>query len=161
MFYLANLVDEMISLMPYRARFNFTPVQFHVAGERLRSRTGLLNVMMAMVKLTRGKGFAWDAVNALAGLFSLESVLVENYEEKLRGLTDFCPFKVAVAYPNLGGNSLPRSIYCGNSLDAEFSCEHLGQVRIDIINASGQMKSFLKCSTITDRLHLLNKSSHN
>jgi len=157
--YLANLVDEMVSLMPYKTRFNFTPVQIHMAGEKMRSRNGMLNVLMALVKLTRGKGFTWDAVITLAGMFSLDSVLVENYEEKLRSILEVCTYKCSVAYPHLGGNSLPRTVYCRNSLESGFSCEFLGQVRIEIITPSGQMTSYFKCSNLTDRLHELNKQN--
>jgi len=157
--YLADLIDEMISLMPYRARFCFTPVQIHVAGDKMRQRTGLLSVLTVLVKLTRGRAFAWDAVTTLAGMFALDSVLVENYEEKLRSILEFCPFKCSVAYPHLGGNSLPRTVYCRNSLEPGFSCEFMGQVKIEIITPGGQTKSFFKCSNLTDRLHELNKQN--
>ncbi len=97
--YFAELVDEMISPMPYRMRFNFSPEQIKKLGERFGRRNGLVNVLLALIKLHKGKGFAWQIVNSLVSLFSMDELLVEGYEEKLQLILDFCPFNCAVASP--------------------------------------------------------------
>jgi hypothetical protein len=155
--YLAELVDEMISTMPHKVRYNFTQVQKHILGKRFHGRLGLMNLLLGLIKLFRGQGMIWVMVEAIAGIFGMQELLVENYEEKLKKILDFCPFKCASPYPVGGGNVLPRSIYCKNSTQKDFFCDHLGQNRIEIQNGKGNMKSYLKCATLNDQLHDLNK----
>jgi hypothetical protein len=97
-------------------------------------------------------------VTSLINLFSMDELLVENYEEKLQEIIEFCPFNCAVTYPPAGGNTLPRTVYCNNSLEPNFSCVHMGQVNIEIYLSWGKVKSYKKCATLTDRLHDLNKA---
>jgi hypothetical protein len=156
--YFAELLDEMIAPLPHKVRYNFTPEQIRKLGDRFTRRNGLVNVLLGLIKLYKGKGFSWEMVAALVRVFSMQELLVEGYEEKIKEIIDFCPFNCAVAYPHVGGNSLPRTIYCNNSTDSQFSCEHMGQVKIEIFLAAGKVKSYNKCATLTDRLHDLNKA---
>jgi len=156
--YFAELTDEMISPLPHKVRYNFSPAQIKVIGEKFTRRNGLVNVLLAMIKLFRSKGLCWSIVSNLVEVFSMQELLVEGYEEKLKEVIDFCPFKCAVAYPHSGENALPRTVYCNNSDDENFSCDHMGQVRIEIYLGAGKNNSFNKCATLTNRLHDLNIS---
>ncbi|MBW8042645.1 MAG: hypothetical protein FVQ85_21985, partial [Planctomycetes bacterium] len=111
-----------------------------------------------MVKLYKGQGLAGQIVSSIVSLFEMDEILIEGYEEKLKELVDFCPFNSAVPYPPASGNSLPRTVYCNNSLDPDFMCEHMSQVKIEIYVGAGKVKAYTKCSTITDKLHGLNKA---
>jgi HD superfamily phosphohydrolase YqeK len=156
--YFAELVDEMITLLPYRTRYNFSPEQLKKLGDRFAKRNGLLNVLLALIKIYKGRGLVWQIVTSLINLFSMDELLVENYEEKLQEIIEFCPFNCAVTYPPASGNTLPRTVYCNNSLEPNFSCVHMGQVNIEIYLTWGKVKSYKKCATLTDRLHDLNKA---
>ena len=156
--YFAELVDEMISPLPHKVRYNFTQPQIKVIGEKFTRRNGLINVLLGLIKLFRGDGPCWNIVRSLIEVFSMQELLVEGYEEKLKEVIDFCPFKCAVAYPHVSGNTLPRTVYCKNSNEKDFSCEHMGQVRIEIYFGSGKVKAYNKCATLTNNLHELNKS---
>jgi hypothetical protein len=156
--FFAELLDEMITLMPHKVRYNFSPDQVKKLGDKFARRNGLMNVLLALIKLYKGKGFAWQIVSSIISLFSMDELLIEGYEEKLKEIVNFCPFKCAVPYPPAGGNALPRTIYCNNSLSEEFSCEHMSQVKIEIYVGSGKVKAYKKCGTLTERVHQLNKA---
>lgn len=156
--YFAELLDEMITPMPHKIRYNFDPEQIRHLGTRFARRNGLMNVLLALVKLYKGQGLAGQVVGAMAGLFEMDEIMIEGYEEQLKEIIDFCPFNSAVPFPPTSGNSLPRTIYCNSSLNPDFKCEHMSQVKIDIYVAAGKVKSYSKCATLTDRLHGLNKS---
>lgn len=156
--YFAELLDEMITPLPHKVRYNFAPAQIRLLGERFGRRNGLINVLLGLIRLHKGKPVTWEMVSGLVHVFSMDELLVEGYEEKLKEIIDFCPFNCAVAYPHAGGNSLPRTIYCNNSTDPNFSCDHMGQVKIEIFLSPGKVKSFNKCATLTEKVHLLNKA---
>ncbi len=156
--YFAELLDEMISPMPHKVRYSFSPEQIRILGERFSRRNGLMNVLLALVKLYKDQGLAGQIVNAMVSLFEMDEILVEGYEEKLKEIIDLCPFNSAVPFPPTSGNSLPRTIYCNNSLNPDFKCEHMSQVKIEIYVGAGKVKSYNKCAMLTDRLHGLNKS---
>jgi len=156
--FFAELLDEMIAPMPHKVRYNFNQDQIKSIGEKFARRNGLMNVLLALIKLYKGKGFLWQIVSSIVSLFLMDELLIEGYEEKLKEIVDFCPFKSAVPYPPAGGNALPRTIFCNNSLNPDFSCEHMSQVKIEIYVGAGKVKSYKKCSTLTDRVHKLNKA---
>ena len=156
--YLANLVDEMIALLPHKARYDFSQVQLHALGKRYQTRCGLMNLLLGLIKLFKGQGILWEMVQALTQVFSMQELLVENYEEKLKEILGFCTYKCAVPFPSTGGNALPRTIYCKSSIEEEFSCEHVSQARLDIQSITGKMKSYFKCAAMTDKLYDLNKA---
>ena len=156
--YFAELVDEMISPLPHKVRYNFSPAQIKKLGEKFTRRNGLVNMLLALIKLFKNSGLCWNIVSCLVEVFSMQELLIEGYEEKLKEVIDFCPFKCAVAYPHTGGNALPRTVYCNNSNEKEFACDHMGQVRIEIYLGAGKVKSYNKCSTLTNKLHELNKA---
>ncbi len=156
--YFAELVDEMIAPLPHKVRYNFTADQLRVLGERFGRRTGLVNVLLGLIRLYKGKAAAWEMVTGLVRVFSMDELLIEGYEEKLKEIIEFCPFNCAVAYPHAGGNSLPRTIYCNNSVEPSFTCDHMGQVKIEIFLSAGKVKSFNKCATLTEQVHQLNIS---
>jgi len=155
--YFAELVDEMISPLPHKARYNFSQVQIHKLGKRFQGRCGLMNLLLGLIKLFKGQGLCWEIVRTLAQVFSMQELLVEDYEGKLKKIIDFCPFKCTVPFPSAGGSALPRTIYCKSSIEKKFSCEHVGQTRIDIQAAGGKMISYFKCGTLGNQLHELNK----
>lgn len=156
--YFAELLDEMITPMPHKVRYNFSAQQLRHLGDRFTRRNGLMNVLLALVKLYKGQGLAGQIVSSMVSLFEMDEILIEGYEEKLKEIIDFCPFNSAVPYPPTNGNSLPRTIYCNNSLNPDFKCEHMSQVKIEIYVGSGKVKAYNKCSTLTDKLHGLNKA---
>ncbi|MBN2289054.1 MAG: HD domain-containing protein [Candidatus Glassbacteria bacterium] len=82
--YLAELVDEMLAPMPHKIRYNFTQVQRQKLGKRFENRVGLMSLLLGLVKLFRGEGILWEMVQAIAQTFSMQELLVENYEEKLK-----------------------------------------------------------------------------
>ncbi len=156
--YLAELVDEMIAPLPHKIRYNFNQVQIHTLGKRFQQRCGLMNLLMGLIKLFKGQqGMVWEMVQALTRVFSMQELLVENYEERLKKILDFCSYKCATPHPSVGGNALPRSIYCKNSTEKKLSCEHVSQARLDIQSPTGKMVSYFKCATVTNQLHDLNK----
>jgi hypothetical protein len=156
--YFAELVDEMLAPFPYKARFNFTPAEIRILGDRFTRRQGLVNVLMALVKLHRkAGGFKAQVVEALLELFNMNELAIDGYEEKLREIVEASIYKAAVPYPNMGGNSLPRTIYCSSSLNSDFSCPNLGQSSIEIIIA-GKARSYKRCSELTNRLTELNSA---
>jgi len=156
--FFAELLDEMITPMPHKVRYNFNPDQIKKLGDKFARRNGLMNVLLALIKLYKGKTFTWQIVTSIISLFSMDELLIEGYEEKLKEIVNFCPFKCAVPYPPAGGNALPRTIYCNNSLNPEFSCEHMSQVRIEIYVGAGRVKAYGKCATLTERVHKLNRA---
>ena len=155
--YLAELVDEMITAMPHKVRYNFTQIQKHILGKRFHGRVGLMKLMLGLVKLFKGQGILWEMLQALAEVFKMQELLIEDYEEKLKKLIAICPFRYAVPYPATGGNALPRTIYCNNSNNKEFYCEHLSRITIDVQNGIGKMTTYSKCATLSDQLFDLNK----
>ncbi len=156
--FFAELLDEMIAPMPHKVRYNFTPDQIRKLGEKFARRNGLMNVLLALIKLYKGKGFAWQIVSSILSLFSMDELLIEGYEGKLKEIVDFCRFKSAVPYPPAGGNALPRTIYCNNSLSSDFQCDHMSQGKIEIYFGAGKMKTYCKCAILTNRVHKLNKA---
>lgn len=156
--FFAELLDEMITPMPHKVRYNFTPDQIRNLGGKFARRNGLMNVLLALIKFYKGKGFAWQIVSSIVSLFSVDELLIEGYEEKLKEIIDFCPFKFAVPYPPVGGNTLPRTTYCNNSLSSDFKCEHMSQGKIEIYFGAGKMKAYSKCAVLTNRIHRLNKA---
>ena len=157
-FYFAELVDEMLCPMPYKVRYNFTSEEIITIGQKFARRQGLVNILLALLRLSKGRDYPGKIVEALLELFSLEELLLDGYEEKLRKIVESSIHKCAVAYPSISGNSLPRTIYCNDSLNPEFSCINLGQARIEIYVGSGKFKSYKKCDALTNRLHDLNKA---
>jgi len=161
LFYLVDLMDEMITPLPHKVRYNLTQVQKHILGKRFHGRLGLMNMLLGLVKLFKGQGLLWEIVQGLTEVFSMQELLVENYEEKMKNILDLCPFnpfKCATPFPATGGNALPRTIYCKKSIERGFFCEHVSQVRIEVQTSAGKMQSFFKCATLTGQLHELNKS---
>ncbi len=156
--YFAELVDEMISPLPHKVRYNFSPAQIKILGEKFTRRNGLVNVLLALIKLFRNNSLCWNTVSCLVDVFSMQELLIEGYEEKLKEVIDLCQFKCASAYPHAGENALPRTVYCNNSNEKEFACDHMGQVRIEIYFGPGKIKSYNKCTKLTGRLHELNIS---
>lgn len=156
--YFAELVDEMITPMPHKVRYNFSPEQIRHLGDRFSRRNGLMNVLLALVKLYKDKGLAGQIVNAMVSLFEMDEILIEGYEQKLKEIISLCPFNTAVPFPATSGNSLPRTIYCNSSRNPDFKCEHMSQVKIEIYVGSGKVNSFNKCSMLTASLHDLNKA---
>ena len=63
--YFAELLDEMITLMPHKVRYNFDANQIRHLGERFMRRNGLMNVLLALIKLYKGKGLAGQIVSSL------------------------------------------------------------------------------------------------
>ncbi|MFH1071122.1 MAG: hypothetical protein V1794_15995 [Candidatus Glassbacteria bacterium] len=153
--YVANLVDEMIGPMPYRTRFSFAPVQLRVLGPKLGLRTGIVRVILGLVKLYRKNSLMWPVIVDVAEMFQMRELTLENYEDKLRGILEICPYGKKKPYPGLGGNALPRTVYCNNT-DPEFTCEHMSLAQIAVQNQSGRMQQFFKCGTLTNRLGELN-----
>ncbi|HLA39048.1 MAG TPA: HD domain-containing protein [Candidatus Glassbacteria bacterium] len=156
--HLACLIDEMIGPLPYRARFSFAPRQLRVLGPKFSLRTGIVRVILGLVKLHRKNPAVWPVLLEVAELFQMRELTVENYEEKLRDMLEFCPFGKKKAYPGLGGNAMPRTVYCNNG-DPEFTCEHMSQAQIAVQNPAGKIQYFFKCGTLTNRLTELNGES--
>jgi HD domain len=153
-FHLADLVDEMVSKLPHSIRYNFSADQIEVLGKKYSRRTGLVNVLMALIRLHRGKGvLTWKIVTALAGLFEMNGLMMGDFEDKLKEIIEACPFSCARTNPPATGNHLPRTIYCGNSLDQDFSCVHLGHSKIEVQREEGHMRHYTRCATLSDNLH--------
>ena len=156
LFHFADLVDEMVSALPHSLRYNFTADQIEFLGKRYCRRTGLVNLLMGLIRLHRGKGdLAWKIVSTLAGLFEMKGLLIGDFEDKLQDIIGACPFTCSRTNPPLDGNHLPRTIYCGNSLDEGFSCEHLGQSKVEVQREDGRMQGYTRCATLSNRLHEL------
>jgi len=156
LFHFADLLDEMISHMPHRVRYNFTAAQLKTLGKRYSRRCGLVNGLLGLARLYKPKrGLAWEIISNLAGLFKMEELLTGDYEEKLQKIIKWCPFDSARANPPLEDATLPRTIYCFKSTDEEFSCKHMVYVKVEIQNQSGKMIEYLKCGTLGKRLQNL------
>ena len=156
--YFAELVDEMLSPLAHKVRYNFAPKDIKILGERFARRQGLVNILLALAKLSKESGEGREIIECLLDLFSMQELLVEGYEEKLREIVEASIYKAAVPYPSTSGNSLPRTIYCNNSVKEDFSCPNLGQANIEIYLGGGKVKTFKKCSALTNKLHELNKA---
>ena len=156
LFHFADLLDEMISLLPHRLRYNFSSEQIELLGERYKRRCGLVNVLLALTRLYKHQGgLAWEMVSNLAGLFNMKELLGGDFDLKLQELVDWCPFSAAKANPQLEGNFLPNTIYCSKSDDEEFDCEHLLYVKAKIKDDQGKLKEYLKCGALNPRLQKL------
>lgn len=156
--YFAELVDEMISPMPHKVRYNFTSEEIMGVGKKFARRQGLVSTLIALLKLSKGRDYPGKIVDALLELFSMEELLVDGYQEKLRKIVESSIYKCAVPYPSINGNSLPRTIYCNDSLNPDFSCVNLGQAKIEIYVGSGRVKAYKKCTALTNGLYDLNKT---
>lgn len=157
-FYLAELVDEMVAPLPHRLRYDFSPLELEILGDKYRGQTGLVSVLLGLIKLHKKNENAWKLVESLCELFNMREMMVENYDDKLRKILDICPFGKKRPYPSLSGNSLPRTVYCFNE-EKDFSCEHLSQQQISIQLPNGKMSDFFKCRTLSNGLNDLNKDS--
>ncbi|HUU27086.1 MAG TPA: hypothetical protein VM123_04670 [archaeon] len=158
LFHFADLLDEMISHLPHRVRYNFTPAQLKILGERYSRRTGLVTVLLGLNRLYKNQsGLAWEIISNLAGLFKMEQLLSGDYEKKLKEILDFCPFDSAKVNPPLDGNTLPWAVYCSKSLEKGFSCEHMVHSKVEIQTGGGRMIDYHKCGTLGKRLEELNK----
>ena len=156
LFYFADLLDEMISPMPHRVRYNFTAEQLKLLGPAFSRRTGLVNLFLGLTRLYKKQdGLVWEIVLNLAGLFRMQETISGEFEEKLQKIIDWCPFDSAKAYPSLEGNSVPRTVYCSKSLDEGFFCEHLLYQKAEIQDKAGNLKQFLKCGILGPRLSKL------
>jgi hypothetical protein len=173
--YLTDLVDEMVSPLPYKVRFNFSSEQLREIGERFTRRHGLSRVMEALIRLYGTKEPEGAIVTVLLDLFFSESErsrlftegrmrffyageqVYEGYAAKLDKVLSVCSFDCAMPYP-VSGTSLSRTIYCSGSLDPEIRCENLSRASIDIYSDLGRAKSFFKCAKLTDQLHELNRA---
>jgi len=156
LFHFADLVDEMISLLPHRLRYNFSSEQLELLGERYKRRCGLVHVLLALTRLYKHQGgLAWEIVSNLAGLFRMKELLGGDFDLRLQELIDWCPFDSAKANPQLDGNSLPNTIYCSRSNEEGFHCEHLLYVKAEIKDDKGNLKEFLKCGALNLRLQKL------
>jgi len=154
--HLTDLVDEMISLMPHRLRYNFSPAQLEVLGERYKRRCGLIYVLLGLTRLhKRSGGLAWEIVHSLAGLFNMEKLLGGDFDVKVHEIIDSCPFDSAKVNPPLDSNSLPHTIYCSKCNDKALSCEDLLHVKVKIQDANGEIKEYLKCGLLGPRLQKL------
>lgn len=152
----ADLLDEMISLMPHSLRYNFSSAQLELLGERYKRRCGLVNALLGLTRLYKhGGGLAWEIVSNLAGLFMMKELLGGDFDLRLQEIIDRCPFDSAKANPPLDGNSLPHTIYCSKSNEEGFLCEHLLYVKTAIQDDQGNMKEYLKCEALGPRLQKL------
>jgi hypothetical protein len=154
--HLTDLVDEMVSLMPHRLRYNFSPAQLEILGERYKRRCGLIYVLLGLTRLyKRSGGLPWEIVYSLAGLFNMEKLLGGDFDVKVQEIIDSCPFDSAKVNPPLNSNSLPRTIYCSKCNDKGFSCEDLLHVKVKIQGENGKTKEYLKCDSLGPRLQKL------
>ena len=152
----SDLVDEMVSSMPHRLRYNFPPSQLEILGGRYKQRYGLVNVLLGLTRLYKRRGgLAWEIVCNLAGLFNMQSLLGGDFDVKLQEIIDCCPFDSAKLNPPLESNSLPHTIYCSKCNDEEFSCEDLLYVKIKIQDNKREMKEYLKCGALSPRMKKL------
>ncbi|MFC1614546.1 HD domain-containing protein [Gemmatimonadota bacterium] len=153
LFHFADLLDEMVSHLPHGIRYNFTPDQIEKLGKQYGRRNGLVNVLLGLARLYKGQGGqCWGIISNLAGLFKMEELLAGDFREKLQEIIDFCPFNCARTNPPLDGNLLPRTIFCGNSTDEDFSCEHLVFIKVKVQDQGGHLIKYHKCGTLGDRL---------
>jgi len=156
LFHFADLLDEMVSLLPHRLRYNFNSAQLEILGERYKQRCGLVEVLLALTGLYKHQGgLAWEIVSNLAGLFGMKELLGGDFDLRLQEIIDWCPFDSAKAYPPLEGSSLPRTIYCSRSIEEGFDCEHLLYVKAGIQDDQGKLKEWLKCGALNPRLQEL------
>jgi len=156
--YLVEIVDEMICPLPHKIRYNFSPSQLQIVSRKMAKRNGINLVLLSLVKLYRNSPNVWPAVVALAELFDLPELTVEDYEQKLKEIFDICPYGVYKPHPSLDGNSVPRMVYC-NDREKKYDCKHRSQTEVAIQMPSGKMQQFLKCGTETNMLLDLNKQS--
>ena len=151
-----DLLDEMVSRMPYRLRYNFSPAQLEILGKLYKRRCGLVHVLLGLTRLYKRKGGpAWEMVCSLAGLFNMQKLLGGDFDVKLQEIIDCCPFDSAKVNPPLESNSLPHTIYCSKSIDDGFSCKDLLYVKVKIQDDKREMKEYLKCGALSSRLQLL------
>jgi hypothetical protein len=158
LFYFADLVDEMISPLPHRLRYNFNPVQLETLGKSFTQRSGLISVLPGLARLYKSRGGqAWEITESLAAMFEMKKLLSSDYAEKLLNIMAWCPSGSALANPPFKNNAIPRTIYCGRSDDPAFSCEHMIYSRVEVQDETGEMKYFIKCGELQPRLQALNE----
>ncbi len=156
LFYFADLVDEMVSFMPHRLRYNFFPAQLEFLGENYKQRCGIVNLLLGLTKLYKKSGnFAWEIVCIIAGLFKMKELISGDFDLKLKEIIDSCPFDSAKVNPPLEGNFIPRTLYCSKSNDKNFYCEHLLYVKSAIQDENGNIKEYCKCASLGPRFQLL------
>ena len=155
--YFAVIVDEMVSEQPHKLRYNFYEGQLEIVGRKLSHRTGMVTVLLALIRLYKEREVSWEIVQTLCTIFNMSELLVEGYEEKLEKIIQFCPYDSAVAYP-MSGAAMPRTIYCSSCDLPDFQCEHMSQSTIEIRGKGSKSKSFNKCATLSGRLFDLNCS---
>ena len=156
LFHFADLVDEMISLMPHSLRYNFSPAQLEMLGEPYKRRYNLIFVLLGLTRLYKRKGgLSWAIIRNMAALFNMKNLLGGNFDVKLQEIIESCPFDSAKVNPPLNGNSMPHTIYCSKCNDNGFNCEDLLHVKVNIQNDYGEMKEYLKCSALNTRLQNL------
>ena len=154
--HLTDLVDEMVSLMPHRLRYNLSPDQLEILGERYKWRSGLIYILLGLTRLyKRSGGLAWEIVYSLAGLFNMEKLLGGDFDVKVQEIIDSCPFDSAKVNPPLNSNSLPHTIYCSKCNEKGFRCEDLLHVKVKIQDDNGETKEHLKCGALGPRLQKL------
>jgi hypothetical protein len=166
MLYFAELVDEMITELPYNVRYNFSTEQIKKIGARFTRRYDLLKVIQALIKIYKGRIPEGEIVSGLiqmfykeelSQLFTQEKQLMEGYAGQVQKILLNCPYNCAMPYP-FGESIMPRSIYCDSSMapDAFSFCGNSSSVKIEIQLNSGRMKSYNKCTALTSLLHELN-----
>ncbi|HUU29432.1 MAG TPA: HD domain-containing protein [archaeon] len=156
LFYLADLADEMVSLMPHRLRYNFSPAQLEILGEAYKRRCGLVNLLLGLSRLYKHEGgLAWEIVCNIAGLFKMKELISGDFDLKLKEIMDLCPFDSAKLNPPLEGNSLPRTLYCSRSNEKDFRCEHILYVKSVIQDKHGNIKEYFKCDSLGPRFQKL------
>jgi predicted RNA-binding Zn-ribbon protein involved in translation (DUF1610 family) len=154
--YLAEIVDEMISPLPHKLRYNFSREQLRKLSTRLAQRNGINRVILALATLYRKQEKVWPVVVALAELFEMPELTIENYEQKLKNILEMCPHGMTQPYPPLGGNNVPRMIYCRDR-EKKYDCAHCGRTQVAIQTPSGKMVQYFKCGTQTNLLMDLNR----
>ena len=161
-FHFADLVDEMVSLLPNRVRYNFSSSQLSVIGTMYRNRCGLVAVLSGLVRLYRNsEESTWKIIAALINLFKMDALLAGDFDRKLREIIDWCPFDSAQVYPEMESNSLPRTLYCSKCADESFACEHLMFSRTAVQDEHGNVKDYCKCAVLGPRFQqLMEKARH-
>ncbi len=160
LFYFADLFDEMVSHLPHRRRYNFNARQLEALDPRYRERVRP-KVLLAGLKRLYGRqrdSLAWEIILRLSELMSLRVMLEDDLDLRLGRVLAECPFQCANFNPLPGEDSLPQTVWCGNGRREDFACPHLSSGLIDISEA-GQMVSYRKCRTLTERLGELSRRS--
>ena len=158
LFFFADLVDETISNLPHKIRYNFTEEQNVISGHSLTKKTGLVNVLYALVKMFRGRGMSWRIVQTIVEIMQMQELMIDGYGDKLQRIINACPFDSAESYPHPEDNQVPRSIYCRKSVEDGFNCKHMIYQKIDV-QCGSKMTGFNKCGTLGDKLAALNTST--